>query len=304
MDREPSTNPTTPDSRDIASLTGSNETQETRATSVNNLPPLQAKTLSDDDQLEPVAEDDPANYDLIAPTGERQAPRSYSLETRGEQMFSRAHLETIFDDPSLLLKFTSFLGTYRKDSVPTLIYYLDALKALRAIRYANAVSEALDPLNGLEFSQNMPSLTYNEQLEEKAKQAFDVLVQEDLPAYITHVYINVVSASIQRRITGTLPPHLREASEGLAEVFCLSDPSRPDNPIVFASEGKQKLGFCSCEELAHPIVEFHRTTQYGNSYAVGRNCRFLQGPRTNQYSVRRLREAVKAGRDHSETFVN
>lgn len=36
---------------------------------------------------------------------------------------------------------------------------------------------------------------------------------------------------------GTLAPHLREASEGLAEVFCLTDPSRPDNPIVFASEG-------------------------------------------------------------------
>lgn len=40
---------------------------------------------------------------------------------------------------------------------------------------------------------------------------------------------------------GTLPPHLREASEGLAEVFCLTDPSRPDNPIVFASEGLWKV---------------------------------------------------------------
>lgn len=40
---------------------------------------------------------------------------------------------------------------------------------------------------------------------------------------------------------GTLAPHLREASEGLAEVFCLTDPSRPDNPIVFASEGMQAL---------------------------------------------------------------
>jgi hypothetical protein len=63
------------------------------------------------------------------------------------------------------------------------------------------------------------------------------MVQNDLPAYITHVYIQTVSLSITRRIIGTLPPHLREASEGLAEVFCLTDPSRPDNPIVFASEG-------------------------------------------------------------------
>lgn len=278
--------PASPDSRDLASLAGSQETAETRATSVFNLPALQAKGPWDEESFDPVSDDDPSNYNLVAPADNRPAPNKYSLEERGQQMFSREHLETIFDDPGLLLKFTSFLGSHRRESVPILIYYLDALKALRAIRYANAVSEALDPLDSLEFTQTMPHYSRNESLEEKARQAFDMMVQEDLPAYITHVYINVVSISIQRRITGTLPPHLREASEGLAEVFCLSDPGRPDNPIVFASE------------------EFHRTTQYGNAYAVGRNCRFLQGPRTNQYSVRRLREAVKAGRDHSETFVN
>lgn len=85
---------------------------------------------------------------------------------------------------------------------------------------------------------------------------------------------------------GTLPPHLKEQSEGLAEVFCLTDPSRSDNPIVFASE------------------EFHRTTQYGVNYVIGRNCRFLQGPRTNRDSTRRLREAITAGKDVCETFVN
>lgn len=30
-------------------------------------------------------------------------------------------------------------------------------------------------------------------------------------------------------------------SEGLAETFCLSDPARHDNPILFASEGKPFL---------------------------------------------------------------
>jgi hypothetical protein len=79
--------------------------------------------------------------------------------------------------------------------------------------------------------------TLNAELEEKANKAFDVLVREDLPAYITHTFLQTVSISIQRRVTGGLPAHLRVASEGLAEVFCLTDPSRPDNPIVFASEG-------------------------------------------------------------------
>lgn len=40
------------------------------------------------------------------------------------------------------------------------------------------------------------------------------------------------------------------------------------------------------------------------SYILGRNCRFLQGPFTNPLSVRRLRDAVLAGRQHQEVFLN
>lgn len=123
-------------------------------------------------------------------------------------------------------------------------------------------------------------------LEQKANSAFDALVVDDLPAYIAHQYTQVVSVSIAKRVTGTLPAHLREASEGLAEVFCLTDPSRTDNPIVFASD------------------EFHRTTQYGMGYVLGRNCRFLQGPLTNPNSVRRLRESLTAGKECCEVFLN
>lgn len=40
------------------------------------------------------------------------------------------------------------------------------------------------------------------------------------------------------------------------------------------------------------------------NYVLGRNCRFLQGPFTNPLSVRRIRESVKAGRQHQEVFLN
>lgn len=40
------------------------------------------------------------------------------------------------------------------------------------------------------------------------------------------------------------------------------------------------------------------------TYALGRNCRFLQGPKTNPLSVRRIRDSVLAGREHSEVFLN
>lgn len=228
---------TLPDLRDHSSVAESNRTAETNATSINTLPALQTKFSEAD--LNPIsAEDDPSSYDLVAPvTGNETYGTSFSLEARGEDIFSREHLQEIFRDPILLAKFTTFLSTHRPHSIPTLIYYLDALKALRAVAYANAIAEALDPLEGATFTDEVPPRTRNVQLEEKALRAFDLLVQEDLPAYVTYCYIHIVSTSIKRRITGTMPPHLREASEGLAEVFCLSDPSRPDNPIVFSSEG-------------------------------------------------------------------
>ncbi|KAJ8107168.1 hypothetical protein OPT61_g9052 [Boeremia exigua] len=249
------------------------------------LAPLQQKTvLEDGDRLSPLLEDDPRSWDLVEP--EEEDRKVFSLESRSEQLFSKQHLTAIFKDTPSLLRFTSFLSVARPKSVPVLIYYLDALKALRAINYANAVAEALEPIPNLEFTDSQARPTVNGVLEEKARQAFDVLVRDDLPAFITHIFTQVVSVSISKRVTGTLPPLLREASEGLAEVFCLTDPSRKDNPIIFASE------------------EFHRTTQYGVSYAIGRNCRFLQGPKTNRTSVARFREMCMQGKEHSEVFLN
>ena len=233
---------------------------------------------------EPVQDDDPTSYDLAAPPSRESA--QHSLESSSEALFSREHLQVIFADPTLLLKFTAFLSASRPQSVPLLIYYLDALKAIRAINYANAICESLDPLEGHEFTAHQHRQTVNTELQEKAGKAFDVLAREDLPAYVTFTYIGIVSATIRQRVCGSLAPHLRDTSEGLAEVFCLTDPSRADNPIVFASE------------------EFNRTTQYGMGYIIGKNCRFLQGPKTNPHSVRRFREAVATGRQHQETFLN
>ena len=181
-------------------------------------------------------EDDPQSFLLVEPaTGQRN---EYSLESRSQQLFSTEHLRVIFSDPALLFRFTAFLSEHRAKSVPILIYYLDALKAMKAIAYSNAIVAGLDPIDGHQFTTQHTHPSANEELRAKANNAFEVLVREDLPAYICHTYIQIVSVSISSRIMNTLPPNLREMSEGLAEVFCLSDPGRQDNPLVFASEGK------------------------------------------------------------------
>lgn len=248
--------------------------------------PLQTQGIQNEsDLMDTISADDPKSYDLLA-APPLNTQKGYDLEDRAVKLFSRDHLRQIFADPKLLVHFSAFLNAHRPDSVRLLMFYFDALKASRAITYSNAIAKALAPVNGHDFSKIAPSETLNAGLTDRAHKAFDALASDDLAAYIAFVWTRVVSDSVQRRITGTLAPHLREASEGLAEVFCLSDPSRPDNPIVFASP------------------QFQKTTQYGMNHCVGRNCRFLQGPHTDSRAVWRIAAALRAGKEHCEVFVN
>ncbi len=67
---------------------------------------------------------------------------------------------------------------------------------------------------------------------------------------------------------------LEEDEIEMSVVF--SDPSRPDNPMVYVSE------------------EFEAQTGYSPEEAIGRNCRFLQGPETNPHAVEAIRQGLKA----------
>ncbi|MET3901372.1 PAS domain S-box-containing protein [Devosia sp. UYZn731] len=55
----------------------------------------------------------------------------------------------------------------------------------------------------------------------------------------------------------------------------ITDPTQPDNPIVFVNDA------------------FGHLTGYSRSETLGRNCRFLQGPGTNTDDVARIHEAVR-----------
>ena len=55
----------------------------------------------------------------------------------------------------------------------------------------------------------------------------------------------------------------------------ITDPSRPDNPIVFVNDSFSKL------------------TGYTREEILGRNCRFLQGPETSREDIARIRDAIE-----------
>ena len=66
----------------------------------------------------------------------------------------------------------------------------------------------------------------------------------------------------------------------------ISDPSRPDMPIIFVSD------------------EFERQTGYPPEEVLGRNCRFLQGPETDPAAVQAIRDALAAETEITVDILN
>lgn len=81
---------------------------------------------------------------------------------------------------------------------------------------------------------------------------------------------------------------LRSAPTGPGSPFAIviTDPNLPDNPIIYVNRA------------------FERVTQYTADYALGRNCRFLQGEKTDGKEIQRLRDGMARGDDVSVDIVN
>ena len=73
-----------------------------------------------------------------------------------------------------------------------------------------------------------------------------------------------------------------EASVGIS----ISDPSREDNPLIYVNEG------------------FVEMTGYDYDDVIGRNCRFLRGPETDEAVTTEVREAIEAERTVTVELLN
>ncbi|KAE8656847.1 Phototropin-2 [Hibiscus syriacus] len=79
---------------------------------------------------------------------------------------------------------------------------------------------------------------------------------------------------------------LKEALSTFQQTFVVSDATKPDYPILYASAG------------------FFRMTGYTSTEVVGRNCRFLQGAGTDPEDVVKIREALQAGKNYCGRLLN
>ncbi|EEF47983.1 phototropin-2 [Ricinus communis] len=79
---------------------------------------------------------------------------------------------------------------------------------------------------------------------------------------------------------------LKDALSSLQQTFVVSDATKPDCPIMYASSG------------------FFTMTGYSSKEVIGRNCRFLQGPETDEKEVEKIRDAVKSGQSYCGRLLN
>nr|AML76557.1 putative LOV domain-containing protein [Alternanthera sessilis] len=79
---------------------------------------------------------------------------------------------------------------------------------------------------------------------------------------------------------------LKDALSTFQQTFVVSDASKPDHPILYASEG------------------FFKMTGYNSREVIGRNCRFLQGVDTDPEELEKIREALKEGGSYCGRLLN
>ena len=87
-----------------------------------------------------------------------------------------------------------------------------------------------------------------------------------------------ISLEITERREAESQIRLRDrAIDSFQQGVCITDASRPDNPIVYVNRAFQAM------------------TGYSEGEVIGTNCRFLQGPKTSPAAVDEIRRAVRAG---------
>jgi len=75
---------------------------------------------------------------------------------------------------------------------------------------------------------------------------------------------------------------IQEVSQGIV----ITDPKQPDNPIIYASAGVERI------------------TGYRSEEIVGRNCRIFQGKDTDRDQIQKLRQAITAGQSCAVEILN
>lgn len=164
---------------------------------------------------------------------------SEPLDYLTDLLFSEDHLRIILNDSSIFARFTVFLNHFRPHSVPVLVRYLEARKAVKAVEYANSLAHLIPQVPGDRASlAPCAAATVNPRFEQWCRTALDELASDILPAYVTYNLTKVVRDCLVKETMGMQTPLMRSLVDGLNDAFWVSDPNLEDCPIVYASDGE------------------------------------------------------------------
>ncbi len=119
------------------------------------------------------------------------------------------------------------------------------------------------------------------------EQANELLKKENLSTAAANANSLIASnSSDANRVLDDPDFSFIKALQTAQQNFVVTDPSLPDNPIVYATQG------------------FLNLTGYTLDQVLGRNCRFLQGPETDPKAVEKIRRSIEEGSDMSVCLLN
>ncbi|KAK7397966.1 hypothetical protein QQX98_012659 [Neonectria punicea] len=109
------------------------------------------------------------------------------------------------------------------------------------------------------------------------------ILREIFPAFVKQQLSLCTSVALSADAEGDSPP---SPFPGLKGSFCLTDPVKPGNPMVYLSD------------------EFQDVTGYSRAEVMSRNCRLLQGPQTDRDAIANIRASIWRGEECSELVLN
>ena len=119
------------------------------------------------------------------------------------------------------------------------------------------------------------------------RQSLEMLAAQVVDQLELHRQIEVIqrAEAERQRLEATL--RLRDRAIAASHNgIVITDAQLPDNPIIYFN------------------LAFERMTGYSAAEILGRNCRFLQGPQSDQAALDRLHQAIAAGTDCTLEVVN
>jgi len=113
---------------------------------------------------------------------------------------------------------------------------------------------------------------------EPARKHVEDLIQDDIyPRFVKHQLMASATMALAQD---------RKTYQGLGDCFCLTDPKIADNAILYASDG------------------FINVTGYSRRDIIPRNCRFLQGAKTDRVTVTNMKIAIDNGQETTQLLLN